>query len=190
MRDRRGFTLLEVLIAVAILGVGIVAVMQLFPASMRQTQVANERTAATAVANSELSRLRAARSVQRFRLLDGTQHRTHPQRDRPHLRPLRTVGAPPSHARRDPKTCIESRSPFRWRMAAMRPLSPMLHRASAGIVGCVERRRNSDWAAFPALGGAARSALRFSLVLPFLEKRKNGDSPSSKCWSRLPFSWS
>ncbi|NIA16309.1 MAG: prepilin-type N-terminal cleavage/methylation domain-containing protein [Nitrospiraceae bacterium] len=59
MRDRRGFTLLEVLIAVAILGVGIIAVMQLFPASMRQTQVANERTAATAVANSELSRLRA-----------------------------------------------------------------------------------------------------------------------------------
>ena len=59
MRDSRGFTLLEVLIAVAILGVGIIAVMQLFPASMRQTQVANERVAATTVASSELSRLRA-----------------------------------------------------------------------------------------------------------------------------------
>ena len=59
MRRHDGFTLLEVLIALAILGIGIIAVMQLFPASLRQSQLAAERTVITGVANSELSRLRA-----------------------------------------------------------------------------------------------------------------------------------
>jgi len=59
MRNEHGFTLLEVLIAIAILGVGIMAIMQLFPASLNQSRLAAERTAAATAANSELSRLRA-----------------------------------------------------------------------------------------------------------------------------------
>lgn len=59
MKPNGGFTLLEVLVALAILAVGIIAIMQLFPASLTQSRVAAERTAATTLANSELSRLRA-----------------------------------------------------------------------------------------------------------------------------------
>jgi type IV pilus modification protein PilV len=59
MRQKDGFTLLEVLIALAILTIGIIAAMQLFPASLRQTRAAAERTAAAHLANSEMSRLRA-----------------------------------------------------------------------------------------------------------------------------------
>jgi len=59
MRQKDGFTLVEVLVALAILTIGIVAAMQLFPASLRQTRAAAERTAAAHLANSELSRLRS-----------------------------------------------------------------------------------------------------------------------------------
>ena len=59
MKTNRGFTLLEVLIALAILLVGIISAMQLFPASLRQARVAAERTSVANLANSELSRLRA-----------------------------------------------------------------------------------------------------------------------------------
>jgi type IV pilus modification protein PilV len=59
MRHRDGFTLLEVLIALAILTIGIVAAMQLLPYSLRQSRAAAERTAAAHLANSEMSRLRA-----------------------------------------------------------------------------------------------------------------------------------
>ena len=74
-RKDGGFTLLEVLIAITILGVGIVAIMQLFPLSMRQTRVAAERTAAVQVAGSELARLRALSTSDRFRewVADQTQ---------------------------------------------------------------------------------------------------------------------
>jgi prepilin-type N-terminal cleavage/methylation domain-containing protein len=58
MKTNAGFTLLEVLVALAILGVGIIAAMQLFPMSLRQSRMAAERTAAANLANSELSRLR------------------------------------------------------------------------------------------------------------------------------------
>lgn len=53
-----GFTLLEVLVALAILSTGIMAAMQLFPAALRQTHAAAERVAAANLASSELSRLR------------------------------------------------------------------------------------------------------------------------------------
>jgi type IV pilus modification protein PilV len=53
-----GFTLIEVLIAIAILMVGIMAVMQLFPKSLRQSRIAAERTAAATLASSQLSQLR------------------------------------------------------------------------------------------------------------------------------------
>jgi len=59
MRRKDGFTLLEVLIALAILTIGIVAAMQLLPASLRQSRAAAERTAAAHLANSEMSRLQA-----------------------------------------------------------------------------------------------------------------------------------
>lgn len=57
--NNAGFTLLEVLIALVILTVGIIAAMQLFPASLRQSRLAAERTVAANLATSELSRLRA-----------------------------------------------------------------------------------------------------------------------------------
>jgi prepilin-type N-terminal cleavage/methylation domain-containing protein len=59
MKRNGGFTLLEVLVALAILTGGIVAAMQLFPHALRQSRAAAERTAAANLANSELSRLRA-----------------------------------------------------------------------------------------------------------------------------------
>ncbi len=59
MKTHAGFTLLEVLIALVILTVGIIAAMQLFPASLRQSRLAAERTAAASLATSEMSRLRA-----------------------------------------------------------------------------------------------------------------------------------
>lgn len=59
MKHDGGFTLLEVLIALAILTIGVMAAMQLFPASLRQSRVAAERTAAANLANTELGRLRA-----------------------------------------------------------------------------------------------------------------------------------
>ena len=62
-----GFTLLEVLVAVAILGVGIMAVMGLFPQSLRAARAAAERNAAATAAGSELSRLRALDNISEIR---------------------------------------------------------------------------------------------------------------------------
>ncbi|HUW60599.1 MAG TPA: prepilin-type N-terminal cleavage/methylation domain-containing protein [Candidatus Bathyarchaeia archaeon] len=62
-----GFTLLEVLVAVGILGVGIMAVMGLFPQSLRAARAAAERNAAATVAGSELSRLRALDNISEMR---------------------------------------------------------------------------------------------------------------------------
>ncbi|MBI2432097.1 MAG: prepilin-type N-terminal cleavage/methylation domain-containing protein [Candidatus Hydrogenedentes bacterium] len=54
-----GFSLLEVMVAVTILAVGLIAVMQLFPASLRQSRVAAERTTVASLANTELGRVKA-----------------------------------------------------------------------------------------------------------------------------------
>ena len=59
MKEKRGFTLIEVLIALLILTVGILAAMQLFPAALRQSRAAAERTQASQLADSQMSRLRA-----------------------------------------------------------------------------------------------------------------------------------
>lgn len=54
-----GFSLLEVLIALTILAIGLIAAMRLFPESLRQTQVAAERTTVASLANTELGRVKA-----------------------------------------------------------------------------------------------------------------------------------
>lgn len=64
---KQGFTLLEVLIAVGILGIGIIAVMGLFPNSLRHARAAAERNAATTAASSELGRLRALNNTSDIR---------------------------------------------------------------------------------------------------------------------------
>lgn len=59
MKRNHGFTLLEVLVAMTILAVGIIAIMRLFPLSLRNTQVAAERTTVASLARQELGRVRA-----------------------------------------------------------------------------------------------------------------------------------
>lgn len=67
MKNEHGFTLLEVLIALGIIGIGIIAAMQLFPSSLKQARMAAERTAAANVANSELGRLRSINNPEAFK---------------------------------------------------------------------------------------------------------------------------
>lgn len=57
--SNRGFTLIEVIVALTILSVGIIAIMKLFPRSLQQTQLAAERQQASFLAKSELGKLRA-----------------------------------------------------------------------------------------------------------------------------------
>jgi len=57
--DTRGFTLVEVLIAMVILGIGILGVTILFPRALRDTQVASGTTVARTYADSMVDRLRA-----------------------------------------------------------------------------------------------------------------------------------
>jgi len=57
---RAGFGLLEVLVALAIFSIGIIAVMRLFPSSLRQLRMADERTEASEVAESNLSQIHVA----------------------------------------------------------------------------------------------------------------------------------
>ena len=54
-----GFTLVEVVVALTILAVGIVSIMQLFPASLSQSRVAAERTVVASLAKTELGRVKA-----------------------------------------------------------------------------------------------------------------------------------
>ncbi|MBI5093206.1 MAG: prepilin-type N-terminal cleavage/methylation domain-containing protein [Candidatus Hydrogenedentes bacterium] len=60
MSERKGFTLIEVLIAMVILGVGIIAIFKMFPDSLRQARVAAERTIVAELASSRLCQVRAA----------------------------------------------------------------------------------------------------------------------------------
>lgn len=55
----RGFTLIEVIVALTILSIGIIAIMRLFPRSIQQTRLAAERQQAAFLAKSELGNLRA-----------------------------------------------------------------------------------------------------------------------------------
>ena len=68
-----GFTLVEVLIAMAIIIVGLVAVMRFFPLGLRQASVAQERTLASEMADDHLGRLRfgGARNLMETNGLEG-----------------------------------------------------------------------------------------------------------------------
>ena len=79
-----GFSLVEVLIAVAILLFGIAAVIRMFPISLTNTQQAAQRTVVAELAETSLNRLRSAgaehvwetvarvRGVYEMYLIDGT----------------------------------------------------------------------------------------------------------------------
>jgi len=58
MNGNKGFTLLEVVVALTILAVGIVAIMRLFPMSLRQSQVAAERTTVASLARYKLGEVK------------------------------------------------------------------------------------------------------------------------------------
>jgi len=70
---RGGFTLLEVLVALAILLTGIVAVLVMFPQSLKAARLAAERSVTSQTAHSVLSQNRAtsADSLYNQRLLPG-----------------------------------------------------------------------------------------------------------------------
>lgn len=59
MNNRAGFTLLEVIVALTILAVAIIAILQLFPISLSQTRTAAERTTVASLARTELGKVRA-----------------------------------------------------------------------------------------------------------------------------------
>lgn len=58
-RRRQGFTLVEVLIALAILGIGILGVTLLFPVALRESRLASGETIAAMYADSAVHTLRA-----------------------------------------------------------------------------------------------------------------------------------
>lgn len=60
MKRQNGYSLLEVLIALAILMIGIIAVYRLFPMSMRAARLADEKIVASELASSRLGRLRSS----------------------------------------------------------------------------------------------------------------------------------
>jgi len=59
MKRRHGFSLLEVLVALTLLAVAIIAIMRLFPNSLRQSRTAAERTAIASLARTEMGRVKA-----------------------------------------------------------------------------------------------------------------------------------
>ena len=67
LRRLDGFTLLEVLVALAILAVGMLAIMELFPASLISARRAAERTITSQTAHSVLGQIRASSAEALFR---------------------------------------------------------------------------------------------------------------------------
>jgi len=57
--SRRGFTLVEVLVALAILLTGIIAVLIMFPQSLKAARMAAERSVTSQAAHSVMSQIRA-----------------------------------------------------------------------------------------------------------------------------------
>lgn len=60
IREKHGFSPVEVLIAMGILAIGIIAVVRLFPSGLAFTRVAQEKTIASELAGSNLARMRMA----------------------------------------------------------------------------------------------------------------------------------
>jgi prepilin-type N-terminal cleavage/methylation domain-containing protein len=61
-KQRGGFSLVEVIVALVVLGVGLLAFMRFFPLGLRQAQVAQERSVASEVANDRMARIQMAGS--------------------------------------------------------------------------------------------------------------------------------
>ncbi len=57
---RAGFTLLEVVVALSILAVGIIAIMQLFPVARTQQRIAAERTVVASLAKTQLGKVKVS----------------------------------------------------------------------------------------------------------------------------------
>ncbi len=57
MKDHKGFTLIEVLVAVALLGLVIATLMELFSANLRSSRKTSEYTQAIILAQSEMEKL-------------------------------------------------------------------------------------------------------------------------------------
>ena len=55
---RGGFTLIEIMVALTILALGIVAVVQLFPRGLEQSRIAQERQVVASLAKTELGRVK------------------------------------------------------------------------------------------------------------------------------------
>ncbi|HRK35761.1 MAG TPA: hypothetical protein PLJ47_14285 [Candidatus Hydrogenedentes bacterium] len=60
LHNKEGFSPVEVLIAMGILAIGIIAVVRLFPSGLAFSRIAQERTIAAELAQSNLSRMRMA----------------------------------------------------------------------------------------------------------------------------------
>jgi len=59
-KNRDGFSLVEVIVAMAILGIGILAFMRFFPLGLKNVQVAQERSVASELANDRMGQIQMA----------------------------------------------------------------------------------------------------------------------------------
>jgi type IV pilus modification protein PilV len=59
-KQTNGFSLVEVIVAMAILGIGILAFMKFFPLGLRNVQIAQERSVASELANDRMGRIQMA----------------------------------------------------------------------------------------------------------------------------------
>jgi prepilin-type N-terminal cleavage/methylation domain-containing protein len=59
-RQRGGFSLVEVIVALVVLGVGLLAFMRFFPLGLRQAQIAQERSVAAELANDRMAQIQMA----------------------------------------------------------------------------------------------------------------------------------
>ncbi|HSR10780.1 MAG TPA: type II secretion system protein [Thermodesulfobacteriota bacterium] len=63
-RDTRGFTLIEVVVAISILGLGLVVIMELFAGGLRSGRASQEHTKAAGYARLKIEEVSLARTLQ------------------------------------------------------------------------------------------------------------------------------